>query len=378
MKGKHIVIVGPAHPYRGGLSTFNERFARELANDNQVELCTFSLQYPGFLFPGQTQFTDEAKPTDLQINRSLNSINPLNWIVQGLKYRKKRPDLIIFRYWMPFFGPCFGTFARIVKGNGHTRVVCIADNIIPHEKRIIDKPFNAWFLPCLDGAVTMSRKVLHDLDDLHFSKPHVFNPHPLYDNFGEPTDPAEARIRLGLDPNGKYMLFFGFIRQYKGLDLLLQALAEPGVKETGAKLIVAGEFYEDPAPYQALIQAHGLQDQLILKTDFIPNAAVADYFSACDLVVQPYRSATQSGVSQVAYQFEKPMIVTNVGGLAEFVPHGEVGYVCEPEPAAIASSILEFFNHTTAGQFSSGLKRMKQQFSWPTLIAAIDNVAGLR
>lgn len=375
MKGKKIVIVGPAHPLRGGLATFNERFARELAKENDVTLLSFSLQYPGFLFPGQTQFTDESAPVDIHIDTALNSVNPFNWIKVGLKYKKLKPDLIIFRYWMPFFGPCFGTFARIVKGNKHTRVVTIADNIIPHEKRIIDKPFNAYFLPCLDGAVTMSRKVLQDLDDLKFTKPHVFNPHPLYDNFGEPMDRSEARKALGLDENGKYMLFFGFIRKYKGLDLLLQALAEPGMKETGAKLIVAGEFYEDAAPYMELIEKFGLADQVILKTDFIPNRDVAKYFSASDLIVQPYRSATQSGVSQVAYQFEKPMIVTNVGGLAEFVPHGKVGFVCEPEPKEIARCIRLFFEEHQPDDFREGLLEMKKQFSWETLVSSINKVA---
>ncbi len=377
MKNKKIIIVGPAHPYRGGLSTFNERFAQELALENEVEICTFTLQYPGFLFPGQSQFSDDPYPTGLKITRALNSINPFNWIVQGFKYRKQKPDLLIFRYWMPFFGPCFGTFARIVKGNGHTKVVAIADNIIPHEKRIIDKPFNAYFLPCLDGAVTMSRKVLQDLDDLHFTQPHVFNPHPLYDNFGEPQDRNAACTHLGLNPNDKYMLFFGFIRNYKGLDLLLQALALDGVKETGAKLIVAGEFYEEAKPYYDLIEKHKLKDQVILRTDFIPNAEVGAYFSACDLVVQPYRSATQSGVSQVAYQFEKPMIVTDVGGLAEFVPHGEVGFVCEPTPEDIAKYIIQFFNNYKTGDFNAGLKRMKAKFSWPELVKSIEEVASL-
>lgn len=377
MKGKKIVIVGPAYPYRGGLSTFNERFARELAKDNEVTLCTFKLQYPGFLFPGQTQFSAEEGPADLNIVRSLNSVNPFNWIAQGFKFRKLKPDLIIFRYWMPFFGPCFGTFARIVKGNGHTKIVAITDNIIPHERRFFDKPFNAYFLPCLDGAVTMSRKVLQDLDDLNFKNPHVFNPHPLYDNFGPVLDTREARKKLGLDPEGRYMLFFGFIRKYKGLDLLLEAMASPGIKETGAKLIVAGEFYEDSKPYLEQIENSGIKDQVILRTDFIPNAEVATFFSAADLIVQPYRSATQSGVSQVAYHFGKPMIVTDVGGLAEFVPHGRVGFVCQPEPAEIAKYILEFYLKHQPGDFDSGLAEMKQQFSWENLVASIDQVAGL-
>ncbi|MBL7812735.1 MAG: glycosyltransferase [Bacteroidetes bacterium] len=374
---KKVVIVGPAHPLRGGLATFNERFARELMKECDVTLCTFKLQYPGFLFPGQTQYTDEAKPSDLQIDIALNSVNPINWVIQGWKYRKLKPDLIIFRYWMPFFGPCFGTFARIVKGNRHTRVVTIADNVIPHEKRFYDTPATRYFLKCLDGAVTMSREVLEHLKLFQFHKPAIYNPHPLYDNFGESMDKVEACKQLGLDPGEKYVLFFGFIRKYKGLDLLLEAMAHEDVNQTGVKLIVAGEFYEDAAPYHELIEKYQLKEKVILKTQFIPNPEVRTYFSACDLVVQPYRNATQSGVSQVAYHFNKPMVITDVGGLAETVPDGKTGYVVAPEPIAIAQGIARFFNNNMAGTFIANMPEAKAPFSWSVLVQHIYEVAGM-
>lgn len=377
LEGKYIVIVGPAHPYRGGLGTFNERFARELALKNKVEICTFTLQYPGFLFPGQTQFSDELAPQDLTIHRELNSVNPINWVLAGLKYQKKRPDLVIFRYWMPFFGPLFGTFARLVKRNGHTKVVAITDNIIPHERRFFDQPFTHWFLKPLDGAVTMSREVLKQLDDLGFDRPHEFNPHPLYDNFGEGMEKEEARKKLGLNPLGRYLLFFGFIRKYKGLDLLLQAMAHPEIRQRNIHLVVAGEFYEDRKPYDDLIANEGIAENVLLHTQFIPNSEVATYFSAADLVVQPYRSATQSGVSQVAYQFGKPMVVTQVGGLAEWVPDGKVGYVVQPTPKDIAEAILRFYDEGEVNRFSEGLAEMKKVFSWQKLVEAIGRVAGL-
>jgi D-inositol-3-phosphate glycosyltransferase len=189
-EGKHIVIVGPAHPLRGGLATYNERLARELQQKNQVTLLTFSLQYPNFLFPGQSQFSDDPKPEDLTIDIALNSVNPLNWILTGLKYKRIKPDVIIFRYWMPFFGPCFGTFARIVKSNNHTQILAITDNIIPHERRFFDTPFSKYFLPILDGAVAMSRKVLTDLQQFPLRKPVAktgYHAHPLYDNFDGPA-----------------------------------------------------------------------------------------------------------------------------------------------------------------------------------------------
>lgn len=377
MRGRHIVIVGPAHPLRGGLSTFNERFARELGRENKVTLCTFRLQYPNFLFPGQSQYSEDPKPDDLHIDIALNSVNPFNWIIQGLRYRKLKPDLIIFRYWMPFFGPCFGTFARIVQGNGHTKVVAITDNIHPHERRFFDKPFTSWFLGCLDGAVTMSRAVLQDLHDLKFSKPALYNPHPLYDNFGTAPERAEACKTLGLDPDCRYILFFGFIRAYKGLDLLLEAFARASFEDKKVKLLVAGEFYEDAQPYLDIISKHGMEDRVVLHTHFIPNQQVAAYFAACDLVAQTYKNATQSGVTQIAYHFEKPMLVTDVGGLAELVPDGKVGYVCPVEETAICGALEDFFLKKEPDSFQEGLNEQKQLFSWARLHENIQEVSGL-
>jgi D-inositol-3-phosphate glycosyltransferase len=378
MRGRHIVIVGPAHPLRGGLSTFNERFARELGRENKVTLCTFRLQYPNFLFPGQSQYSDDPKPDDLNIDIALNSVNPFNWIRQGLRYRKLKPDLIIFRYWMPFFGPCFGTFARIVQSNGHTKVVAITDNIHPHERRFFDKPFTAWFLGCLDGAVTMSRAVLQDLHDLKFSKLALYNPHPLYDNFGTAPERTEACQSLGLDPDYRYILFFGFIRAYKGLDLLLEAFARASFQNKKVKLLVAGEFYEDAQPYLDIIRKHGMEERVVLHTHFIPNQQVAAYFAACDLVAQTYKNATQSGVTQIAYHFEKPMLVTDVGGLAELVPDGKVGYVCPVEETAIRSALEDFFLKKEPESFQAGLREQKQLFSWARLHENIQEVSGIR
>lgn len=378
MRGRHIVIVGPAHPLRGGLSTFNERFARELGRENRVTLCTFRLQYPNFLFPGQSQYSEDPKPDDLHIDIALNSVNPFNWIIQGWRYRKLKPDLIIFRYWMPFFGPCFGTFARIVQGNGHTKVVAITDNIHPHERRFFDKPFTSWFLGCLDGAVTMSRAVLQDLHNLKFNKPALYNPHPLYDNFGTAPDRSEACKTLGLDPENRYILFFGFIRAYKGLDLLLEAFARASFQNKKVKLLVAGEFYEDAQPYLDIIRKHGMEERVILHTHFIPNQQVAAYFAACDLVAQTYKNATQSGVTQIAYHFEKPMLVTDVGGLAELVPDGKVGYVCAAEEGAIRSSLEDFFLKKDPEAFRAGLHEQKQLFSWARLHEQIQEVSGIR
>ncbi len=374
-----VVIIGPAYPLRGGLATYNERLARAFAAaGDAVRLVTFSLQYPDFLFPGQTQFSTEAAPADLAIEVSLNSVNPLSWVKVGRRLARERPDLVVFRFWLPFMGPALGTVARLVRGNGHSRVVAITDNVIPHERRPGDRPLTRYFLSACDGFVTMSRSVLGDLQALGFGhRPALYRPHPLYDNFGPSKPQAAALAALGLPTGTRYALFFGFIRAYKGLDLLLEAWADPRLAALPVQLVIAGEYYEDAAPYEALIQKFNLENRVVQATDFIPNERVGDYFCAADLVVQPYKNATQSGVSQVAYHFERPMLVTDVGGLAELIPDGEVGYVVPPTVAALADALVDYFTHPEKqARFEAGTRRVKQQFLWEVLVAALKEVAG--
>ena len=372
-----VVIIGPAYPLRGGLATYDERLARAFQEaGDAVRIVTFSLQYPNVLFPGQTQFSTEAGPADLDIEVSLNSVNPLSWLSVGRKLRAERPDLVIFRFWLPFMGPALGTVARLVRGNGHTRVVAITDNVIPHEKRPGDGLLTRYFLSACDGFVTMSRSVLGDLQRLGYGqKPALYRPHPLYDNFGPLKSKTDALAALKLPDTAGYLLFFGFIRAYKGLDILLEAFADKRLELLPIKLIIAGEFYEDAAPYEALIQQYKLEKRIIRATDFIPNERVVDYFCAADLIVQPYKNATQSGVSQIAYHFERPMLVTDVGGLAELIPAGVVGYVVPPTPAAIADAVVDFYAQKREAAFTAGVREQKKQFSWPVMVAALKLVA---
>lgn len=369
-----IVIIGPAHPLRGGLATFNQRLAKEFnAQGDTCSIYSFSLQYPSFIFPGTTQYTTEPAPENMQIHTVINSINPFNWIKTGNRLKKERPDFIIVRFWLPLMGPALGTILRRVRKNKHTRIICIADNIIPHEKRPGDKPFTRYFLNSCDAFITMSEKVMNDLRSFEPDRPARLVTHPLYDNFGDILPKAEARKHLGLPEHEKIILFFGFIRKYKGLDLLLEALPSlPGIR-----LLVAGEFYEEEKHYQELIDRLGIRQQLILKTDFIPDSEVKYYLCAADAVIQPYRNATQSGVTPLAYHFEIPMVVTNVGGLPDLVPHGEVGIVTEPDPASIARGILSFFE-SGPEKFIPSLREKKKQFSWKELTTQIrELVAGL-
>jgi glycosyltransferase involved in cell wall biosynthesis len=374
----NVIIIGPAHPLRGGgITTFNERLARQFQNEgHQTSIYSFSLQYPGFLFPGKSQFTDEPAPKDLDIHTRINSVNPFNWLSVGREIKKLNPDIVIVRYWIPLMGPCLGTIMRIIKKNKHTRIICIADNIVPHEKRFGDKPFTRYFIKPVDAFITMSEKVLADLRTFT-SKKALLVPHPLYDNFGEKISKAEAREKLGMRNEELVVLFFGFIRKYKGLDILLDAMKEiqnSKVKNQNIKLLIAGEFYDDPKLYNEQIEKLGIRDDLILHTDFIPDREVKNYLCAADVVIQPYRNATQSGVTPLAYHFEVPMIVTNVGGLPSMVPDNKVGLVAEPTAASLSEKILEYFDKGEA-HFLPHLLEEKKKFSWAKIAESIRELA---
>jgi len=376
---RKVVIIGSAHPLRGGLATYNERLAREYIDQgDEVTIYTFSLQYPGFLFPGKTQYSEDPAPKGIPIKIRINSINPFNWLSVGRQIKKESPDLVIVKFWIPFMAPCFGTICRIIRRNKHSKIVSIIDNLIPHEKRPGDKLLIRYWVNSVDGFIAMSRSVHSETMQFLGSKPKptVFCPHPLYDNFGTQISKEEAKKHLGLEPAFSYVLFFGFIRDYKGLDLLLKAFADERLRSLSLKLIVAGEFYTDPKPYYDLLDQLNLNEHVIMRNEFIPDSGVADYFCAADLVVQPYKSATQSGVTQVAYHFNKPMIITNVGGLSEFVPDGKVGYIVEPFEKEIATAIIRFYEEKKEDEFSDNAAVEKLKYSWKRMVEAIDVAAG--
>ncbi|MFZ1530087.1 MAG: glycosyltransferase [Ferruginibacter sp.] len=370
-----IIIIGPAHPLRGGgMATFNERLAKAFMDEgDDTTIYTFALQYPSFLFPGTSQYSNEPAPAGIAIKVLINSINPLNWIKTGKLLKKERPDIIVVRYWLPFMGPCLGTILRIAKKNGHSRVICIADNIIPHEKRPGDLAFTKYFIPPVDAFVTMSEKVMADVK-LFSNKPVQFVPHPLYDNFGDILNKQVARKGLGASKNDFIILFFGFIRKYKGVDILLDAMPQIIKEIPAVKLLVAGEYYDDKKNYEEQIERLGIKNHLILHTDFIPNTGIKNYFSAADIVVQPYRNATQSGVTPLAYHFEVPMVVTNVGGLAAMVPNGKVGLVAEPTAASIADKIIEMYRKGPQN-FIPFVQTEKKKYSWDKLTETIRKLA---
>jgi glycosyltransferase involved in cell wall biosynthesis len=359
-----IFIIGPAYPLRGGLATFDELFCRslnELGHDAQI--ISYTLQYPGFLFPGSTQYDESGKaPAGIKIHTLINSVNPFNWFKVARFIKKQKADFVVVRYWIPFMGPALGTICRNIRKK-NIKVLAITDNVIPHEKRPGDIAFTKYFLKACNGFITMSKAVLSDLQKFTASKHKKFLLHPLYTAFGEKLEKTDARKKLKIDNDEKIVLFFGLIRKYKGLDLLLEAMAEPKIKEMGIKLLIAGEFYEDKKPYTDIIEKYHLSNVILYDT-FIPNEDVKIYFSATDLLALPYRNATQSGVTQVAFHFEKPVIVTDVGGLSEIIPHNRCGYVVQSDPKQIADAMIDYFSNQREPAMSAAMREEKKKYDW--------------
>jgi len=370
---KKIIIVGTAFPYRGGIAAFNERLAQQFMSEGyEIEVYTFTLQYPNFLFPGKTQFSNGEAPKNLKIIRRVNAISPVNWVKTGKEICKKKPELVVVPYWMSFMAPCMGTIATQIKKNKYSKIVGLVHNMLPHEPSFIDKLFPAYYIHNIDAFVALSKSVLEDINKFDKNnKPKAFSPHPVYDHYGALLPKSEAKHALGLNQTYNYVLFFGFIRTYKGLDLLLEAFADDRIKKLSIKLLIAGEFYENEKMYREIIERNNLKNDVLLFNEFIPDSKVNLFFSACDLVGQPYKTATQSGVTQIAYHFEKPMIVTNVGGLAEIVPHEKCGYVVELNPKKIAEAIANFYINNKETIFIENCKTEKEKFTWDKMTQTI-------
>lgn len=370
----HCIIVSAAYPLRGGIAHYSALLARTLAERHQVETVTFKRQYPSLLFPGSSQ--QESAPTLNQVPapQLIDSINPLNWFHVGDQLRRRSPDLVIFNYWMPFFGPCFGTIASRVRRSSSTRVLFLLHNVLPHEVRPFDRAFTRYALSKGDLFIAQSEAVARDLLKFIPGARYRMVPHPVYSLFGPALPKKEARQLLQISAS-RVVLFFGYVRRYKGLDILLQALARAR-RELDVTLLVVGEFYDDEARYRRQIAELDLTDSVRIVSAYVPNDQVARYFSASDLVVLPYLSATQSGIAQIAYNFNTPVIATQVGGLAEVVQEGRTGYVVPPgDPEALARAMVRFYGEGHGAEFAEIIAREKQAYSWERLRGAIEELA---
>ncbi len=368
-----IAYLSTFYPFRGGIAQFNAALYNALGKRHEMKAFTFTRQYPELLFPGKTQYAEKGdNEGDVNAVRVLDTLNPLTYGKTAKAILDFKPDMMITKYWMPYFGPSLGTVAGILKKKGVFNV-SVLDNVIPHEKKFYDNTLTSYFVKRNNAFVAMSRSVADDLLTFNPNAKYALHPHPIFD-FGEKIDKQEAKEKLGLNTGDSYMLFFGFIRRYKGLDLLLEAMADAKIKNRNVKVIVAGEYYEDAAFYNDKIKEYGIGEKVVLRTDYIPSDMVKYYFCAADMIVQPYRSATQSGVTQIAYHFEKPMLVTDVGGLFEIVPDGKVGYVVQPNAPAIANAINDFYDNTRETQFSINIKEEKKRFQWDSFAEAIEGL----
>ncbi len=367
---KRVLIVGPAYPFRGGIAEFNNNLCSTyLRLGIDCEVLSFSVQYPGILFPGSSQFESQPREIDFKVHRIINSINPITWL-KAVKFIKKfSPDYVLTAYWIPFIGISTGFVMKKIKK--HFATLVLAHNIQPHDAKPFDRQITSFFLKQARGVVLLSKAVERELDEFDSSLPRMIGFHPLYD-FGPRVDKQTALQELGLEPS-KYVLFFGLVKKYKGLDVLLKAFATEKLKDSDIKLIVAGEFYDNKQYYLDMIEQLGLHSRVKLFDYFIPTSRVKYFFSVADAVILPYRSATQSGVTQVAYHFGVPMIVSDVGALPDLVPDGKAGFVFKSgDFQQLSEKILQLYENDNLLKFSKFIAEKKKEFSWEKLVGQIN------
>lgn len=374
-RSKRIVLVGSMHPYRGGIAHFLETMDRGLrARGHETLPVTFSRQYPEFLFPGKTQYETDPGDDPIPARRWIDTLGPWSWWSAADKIAAWQPDAILYKYWMPFFAPSYGSILWRLRRRD-VRGLAVVDNAIPHERRPFDFSLSRFFLRQCDGLLVMSDSVQADLERLGVRAPSRRIEHPIYDIFGEGIPKHQARALLGLDATTPLLLFFGYVRRYKGLHVLLEAMPRLLKRLPNAKLMVCGEFYDDEKPYREQARRLGIERAVDFHADYVPNDQVSRYFCACDVVVQPYVSATQSGVAQIAYQFRRPSIISDVGGLAEIVPHERAGFVVPPEdPESLASAIARYFLENWEQRLVHGIEAERQKYSWDRLYEAMEDL----
>ena len=369
-----IALISVAPPYRGGISKHTSILVEKLSQNHSVDVINYSRQYPDFLFPGKTQYLDDKSEND-NSSRMIDSINPLTWFSTGNKLAKKNYDLVIFRFWNPFFAPALGVIAGIIKKkSSHTKLMSLCDNILPHEKTPLADFLTTYLFDKLDGHVVQSSQTENELQEVVENPVYEKRLHPIYTNFPKKIDKITARKKLGLSAKN-IILYFGIIRDYKGFDILLNAIAE--LKDSGLDfhLLAGGECYGSDEKYTQLISNLDISDYITWHNKYIPDSEVSNYFSAADVIALPYRTASQSGVTQMAYSYDLPVIVTKVGGLPEIVDEGQSGFTIEPENPTELANILE--KNLKAGTFlemATYIKRFKQKFSWEYFVDGIESV----
>ncbi|NOY05797.1 MAG: glycosyltransferase [Chlorobi bacterium] len=378
----NIVIIGTAYPLRGGIAHYVGLLYKYLSRRHDVTVVTFKRQYPKLLFPGKSQEETGDPGIPLESHLWIDSINPWTWLTTGLRVRRMKPDLVIYKFWLPFFAPAYGVIAAIAKWRRATRTLFICDNIIPHERRPGDRLFTRFAMRFVDLYLVQSRSVESDLLSLKPGAKYVLQPHPVYEIFGEELEREIARERLNethpeldLSPGENIVLFFGYVRDYKGLDVLLDALPFL-LEQREVRVLVVGEFYSDEKKYREQVERLGIGSHVYFHSSYVPNDEVSLFFSAADVVALPYHSATQSGIVQIAYNFNRPVVATDVGGLAEVVIHGRTGYIVAPhDPKAFAQALTRFFTEDRFVEFRKNVLEEKKKYTWDSMVEAIESLA---
>ena len=369
----NILILGTAYPLRGGIAHYNALLYTHLKKNHNVGIVSFKRQYPKIFFPGKTQEETGEPGLPVSSEQLIDSVNPFNWLLVGLRLRKRHVDLVVFKYWLPFFGPCLGTICALIKAGRKTKVIAICDNVIPHEHRPGDSLFTKFAFNFVDAFIVQSDSVERDLLSTVSAPRYRKVPHPVYEIFGKTIPKDEARKRLKISDE-KVILFFGYIRSYKGLHVMIDAMKELK-KSVRVKLLVVGEFYEDEERYRWHISDAQVRDVIDVVSDYVPNEKVGEYFSAADAVILPYLSATQSGIAQIAYNFDRPVIATDVGGLAEVVVNGVSGLIVPAnDPKSLADAIKKFYSEKLEAKFSAGAAQEKKKYTWERMVEAVEQL----
>ena len=371
-----IVLVGPFPPFRGGISDLNAALADHLSKRHEIHAINFTTQYPKVLFPGKTQFKKGDSAQEVDSIRCLSSINPFSWRKTAYKIIDIEPDLVLFRFWLPFFAPAFSGVAKKIRKYSDATIMAICDNIIPHEERLLDTRLTKRFFGFIDSFIVLSKKVENELLSFVPEAKYKYSPHPIYSIFNNTLSKEQAKAELKLATK-KVLLFFGLIREYKGLDILINAMEKIKTELEDYTLLIVGECYENENKYTELIKKAGITDNVKCHYSFIPDNEVGKYFSAADVVVLPYKTASQSGIVQIAYHFDTPVIVSNVGGLPEIVDEGKTGYCVEPNSNAFAKAIKAFYENDNISEMNSNISQYKSQFSWDAMVKAIEKLVNV-
>jgi len=371
-----IVLVGPFPPFRGGISDLNVALAHHLSKRHVVHAINFTTQYPKVLFPGKTQFKKGDHALEVDSIRCLSSINPFSWRKTANKIIDLEPDLVLFSFWLAFFAPAFSGVAKKIKKYLDANIMAICHNIIPHEEHLLDTRLTKRFFCFIDSFIVLSKKVENELLNIVPGAKYKYSPHPVYNIFKNTLSKEQAKAELNIATK-KVLLFFGLIRKYKGLDILINAMEKINNELDDYTLLIVGECYENKAKYTDLIKNAGITDNVQCHYSFVPDNEVGKYFSASDVVVLPYKSASQSGIVQIAYHFDTPVIVSNVGGLPEIVDEGKTGYCVEPSSSAFAKAIKAFYEKDNINELNSNISDYKSQFSWDIMVDSIEELVNV-